>query len=344
MPGAQAAGPDVPQPFRAVPSIASEVSRRRMLCQLVEVPPREPSTSKCVPPMSMQWKDYGDFYTNGPYAPHVREGRAGGSAMLKLFDIGQPPGDWSDPSVPDLVIIQNRTRGMRAHCDLGGGRFRIRTPTGGFCVVAPDTATDIVVDDPHELLVCAVPAAHLVPLLADAGRSGELFDFGRLHSTIVQSASLEALMARMWEAAASPLPASRLAVDGAMLTLLSELLVVAERPLAPARGGLAPWQIRRCIEFLAEHAGENVGLERLAALVGLSPFHFSRAFKHSTGVPPHRYQLNLRIARAKALLESTDLPVTEIALEVGYESSQALARLFRREVGLSPSDYRRQHR
>jgi methylphosphotriester-DNA--protein-cysteine methyltransferase len=68
------------------------------------------------------------------------------------------------------------------------------------------------------------------------------------------------------------------------------------------------------------------------------------AFKQSTGVPPHRYQLNLRIARARALLESTDTAVTEIAFDVGYESSQALARLFRREVGLSPSDYRRQHR
>jgi AraC family transcriptional regulator len=233
---------------------------------------------------------------------------------------------------------------MRAHCDLGGGRFRVRTPTGGFCVVAPNTPTDIVVDDPHEILVCAIPAAHLVPLLVDAGRSGELFDFGRLHTTILQSAGLEALMARMWEAAASPLPASRLAVDGAMLTMLSELLLVAERPLAPARGGLAPWQIRRCVEYLAEHAGENVGLEQLAELVGLSPFHFARGFKHSTGLPPHRYQLNLRIARAKALLKGTDAPVTEIALEVGYESSQALARLFRREVGLTPSDYRRHHR
>ncbi len=107
---------------------------------------------------------------------------------------------------------------------------------------------------------------------------------------------------------------------------------------------MAPWQVRRCIEYLTEHASENIGLEQLAALVGLSPFHFARAFKYSTGVPPHRYQLQVRIEKAKLLLEMTEAPVTEIAFDVGYESSQALARLFRREIGVSPSNYRRQRR
>jgi hypothetical protein len=48
--------------------------------------------------MNAGWSDYGDFYVNGPYAPHLKEARVGGSATLRLFDIGQPPGDWSDPS------------------------------------------------------------------------------------------------------------------------------------------------------------------------------------------------------------------------------------------------------
>lgn len=108
------------------------------------------------------------------------------------------------------------------------------------------------------------------------------------------------------------------------------------------RGGLAPWQARRCIEYLHDHASANVGLEQLAALVSLSSYHFARAFRQTVGVPPHRYQLNLRIEKAKILLRTTQSPITEIAFDVGYESSQALARLFRREVGLSPSDYRRQ--
>jgi AraC family transcriptional regulator len=128
-----------------------------------------------------------------------------------------------------------------------------------------------------------------------------------------------------------------------VLTLWGELLRQARNPVPKSiRGGLAPWQVRRCEEYLNAHANTNVGLEHLASLVGLSPFHFARAFKQSTGVPPHQYLLSVRIEKAKALLSTTDANVTTIAFEVGYESSQALARLFRREVGLSPSDYRRQ--
>lgn len=155
---------------------------------------------------------------------------------------------------------------------------------------------------------------------------------------------LQSIAAMMLAAAQADLLPPKLLWDSYSVLLAHALLNSIGEPAHLVRGGLAPWQVRRCTDFLHEHAAENVGLEQLAALIGLSPFHFARAFKHSTGLPPHRYQLNLRIAHAKALLEETDAPVTDIAFKVGYESSQALARLFRREVGMSPSDYRRMSR
>lgn len=110
--------------------------------------------------------------------------------------------------------------------------------------------------------------------------------------------------------------------------------------LAP-RGGLAGWQIRRVIDHMENRLDQRVRLEQLARLASLSPFHFSRAFKLSTGMPPSKYFKKLRVERAKYLLLETDDLVTEIAIAVGYDSTQALTRAFRHEVGDTPARFRR---
>ncbi|MGL4437888.1 MAG: helix-turn-helix domain-containing protein [Bosea sp. (in: a-proteobacteria)] len=79
----------------------------------------------------------------------------------------------------------------------------------------------------------------------------------------------------------------------------------------------------------------------MAAEARLSPFHFARMFKQSVGMPPRVYLTRLRMEKACELLEKTDLPVTEIAFEVGYSSNQVLARVFFKYQHMSPIDYRR---
>src|SRR5690606_4443003 len=108
-----------------------------------------------------------------------------------------------------------------------------------------------------------------------------------------------------------------------------------------ARGGLAPWAERRCLELLRERLSEDISLDELAAEARLSPFHFARMFKQSVGVPPRVYLTRLRMEKASELLEQTDLTVTEIAQEVGHSSNQVLARVFVKHRHMSPSDYRR---
>jgi AraC family transcriptional regulator len=292
--------------------------------------------------MSTEWADYRDFYTNGPYAPHLRECRLGGpAAAVQLLDIGQPPGDWSDPAVPDLIILQNFTEGARAHFNLGGGRFGTRVPKGALAIVPPHTETEIVADDAHEIRVVAIPAEYLTPLMLEAGRSGELFDFGRLHSSFLRSEVISEALLRMWDAAASALPVSRLAMDGAVLTLLSELIAAAERPQSTARGGLAAWQIRWVREHMEAHIGDDVSLATLADLVDLSPNHFCSAFKTSTGEPPHRSFVRMRIERAKEMLSERQVPVTQIALDLGFGSSAHFSTVFRKHVGMTPTEFRR---
>lgn len=81
-------------------------------------------------------------------------------------------------------------------------------------------------------------------------------------------------------------------------------------------------------------------VERLADVSGVSPAHFARSFRDAFGVPPHRYLLTRRIERAAALLRETDLPVTEIAFQTGWNSLGTFGRIFRDILGESPSECR----
>jgi transcriptional regulator GlxA family with amidase domain len=85
---------------------------------------------------------------------------------------------------------------------------------------------------------------------------------------------------------------------------------------------------------------EDWPVERLARVSGVSEAHFARSFKQAFGVPPHRYLLTRRIERAKALLRDTDLPVTDIAFETGWNSLGTFGRIFRDVTGESPSELR----
>src|SRR5262245_21327239 len=109
----------------------------------------------------------------------------------------------------------------------------------------------------------------------------------------------------------------------------------------PVRGGLAAWQQRIITAYIEEHVDERIPLATLAHLVRLSPCHFSRVFKQSLGMPPHRYQTDRRMEHAKLLLAEHAVSVTEIGLTIGFSSPNAFATAFRKATGLAPTDYRR---
>lgn len=106
------------------------------------------------------------------------------------------------------------------------------------------------------------------------------------------------------------------------------------------RGGLPAFKLRRVTDLMEAQLDQEFQLGQLARSLGLSEFHFGRAFKKSTGYTPSHYFIRLRMERARQLLRETARPVIEIALEVGYTSASHFAQVFRREVGVPPSEYR----
>lgn len=99
--------------------------------------------------------------------------------------------------------------------------------------------------------------------------------------------------------------------------------------------------IRRVTDYMHDHLHEDVRLDALAAHANLSKYHLLRSFAKSTGLPPCRYLIGLRMERAAELLRGTRQPVTQIAAACGYTSPGQFAAAFRRRYGLSPTQFRR---
>jgi transcriptional regulator GlxA family with amidase domain len=145
---------------------------------------------------------------------------------------------------------------------------------------------------------------------------------------------------------AAPHQASELFVDHLAVALATHVAHtyggMRSRPDTKA-SVLAHWQERRAKELLAANLTGGITLADLARACELSVRHFTRAFRGSTGMSPHKWLLHLRIERAKSLLASSRRLLADIALECGFADQSHFTRVFQRSAGLSPGAWQRLH-
>jgi AraC family transcriptional regulator len=118
-------------------------------------------------------------------------------------------------------------------------------------------------------------------------------------------------------------------------------LVPADRAAPRPRGGLSERKLRASIEYIEEHLDSELTLDSIAAVAHLSPYHFARMFKTSTGLPPHQYVITRRVERAKRLLrDGGDLTLAQVAARSGFWDQGHFTRHFKRLVGVTPKRFR----
>lgn len=105
-------------------------------------------------------------------------------------------------------------------------------------------------------------------------------------------------------------------------------------------GGLSGQRLRLVTESIADNYGRDLSLAELASVAGMSPFHFAREFKRTTGTTPHQYLIKFRIDRAKALLAESRIPLVEVGFRSGFSHQSHFTRLFHRVTGTTPHSYR----
>lgn len=154
---------------------------------------------------------------------------------------------------------------------------------------------------------------------------------------------LSASVSRLAEEIRSPSERGSLYADAVADAIILHLLREADRDpmLHRAPGGLGTKALHLARDRIEAGLAEGVSLDNLARQVGLSRYHFSRAFKASTGLSPHRYVTLRRVERAKNLLHASELSLADVAVQVGFASQSHLCDWFRRLVGVSPREYRR---
>jgi AraC family transcriptional regulator len=135
-----------------------------------------------------------------------------------------------------------------------------------------------------------------------------------------------------------------LAAESLANVLAVHLIRHALAPRRPARGpdgALPRGRLRAVVEYVEEHLDAGPRLEQLAAVAGLSPYHFARQFKAATGLPPHEYVIARRVERARQFLQGGgDLSLAEVGAQAGFSDQSQFSRHFKRLVGVTPRQFR----
>ena len=208
-----------------------------------------------------------------------------------------------------------------------------------------DLRRDPIADlrDPYHCLMFYLPRKALDNLALETG-APRIGDLRHPPAVGINDPVVRHLLACLQPAMANPEHAHPLFLDhvaSALCTHMAHVYGGMTWKAGAFQGGLAAWQKRRATEMMAANLKEAISLKELADECGLSVRHFTRAFRRSTGLPPHRWLLEYRVNRAMELLTNRELSLTDVAESCGFADQSHFTRVFTGMVGISPGAWRR---
>ena len=223
---------------------------------------------------------------------------------------------------------------------LGGRIVRTTGSDGNLCITPAGQAISARWDKPLQNLGMFFQTGFISGVAAENGFSPdvEFVEIYKQKDPLVQTLGVTLL-----DSAAAQEPLGRLYTDSLIQTLTLHLLsryTTSSTKPAVLNGGLSGYRLRRVIEYIDANLDDDISLADLAAVAELSQFHFSRAFRKSTGKTPQQFVMHRRVERAKQLLERPDLPLIEVSLRSGFKNQSHFTTLFRKYTNLTPKLWR----
>jgi AraC family transcriptional regulator len=277
------------------------------------------------------------------------QGEAWKDLLVEIYTLRDCEQSVIIPAVAEPAIVWELSgRAEFSERELGGAWWTYELNAGEFFITTSRTPYElrwkVLGDEPFQSMRIFIG----LPIFARAYR--EVFGQA-MKSAVLREVSggrdpvLEPLLEQLRRELTEEHPASPLFVQGLAQSLAVHLIRTYSLPGAaerPGRPGLPACTLRKVMAWVAARLGDPISVEGMAREAGLSPFHFSRLFKQTTGFTPSHYVSRERMEKARGLLRETDQSVIEIALEVGYASPGHFAKAFRRETGMTPVEFRRQ--
>ncbi|AFL89524.1 transcriptional regulator containing an amidase domain and an AraC-type DNA-binding HTH domain [Terriglobus roseus DSM 18391] len=252
------------------------------------------------------------------------------------------PGEIPEHEHPTLCLHLQLTGGADFEWWQDGKNAVERTEPGSLIVIPPGTRDRLRWQGSSERLILSIESEGLAEIAGQLGTR----DVPEIRGTWSgQDAGLRLLLAEMGREAGESWPLGALYADLLALGLQSNLLRNhATQPMAlpGPKGGMSLARLRRAMEYMSAHLAEDIGLEAIAAAMGVSASHFAHEFRSSTGATPYQYLLQQRLERAKSLLRTTRLPVQNVGALTGFPYAANFVRAFRQRFGVTPEVWRRE--
>ena len=292
-------------------------------------------------PSNRNFSSYSEFYRNSEYAQFEQEHRCGGTFGASLLVAKQDPIDLLDPPIPELVIqCASIASGHdpTVSMDAGFGLRRSSGETGNVCVAPIETAVRYQIEIPHVARCVSLPLAAVASITEEHGLRPDCLD--HYAGRFIRNRSAYILMHSLWDKAGSRTGVGSLYFDAMILQLVAALAGLASDEALPEISR-DDGRVARAIDYIEAHIGDQMTVGELAAIACLSPGHFARTFKATTGQPVWTYVQKRRCQRAKEQLLTTQLSIAEVAYRCGFASQGHLTGCFKAQFGVTPAAARK---
>ncbi len=236
-------------------------------------------------------------------------------------------------------VIAIQTEGTVRARRLNGQFRREHTRAGDVCIVPAHTRHWIYSSGEQGLILLSLDPAFLAQVAYDtincdrieltpqfAHPEPLLYQLGLSLKTVVQADAVE----------------SRFYAQSLGVALTAHLLqyYTTQKYLLPSGNSVPALQLQQAIDYIHAHLTEGLSLEAIAAVAGMSQYHFTRVFKQAIGITPWQYVVQQRIEAAKRLLAKHELSITQVSQQLGFSTQAQFSSFFRKHTGMTSTEYR----